>query len=185
MFESAHLSMRCNCHPDKLADAASLWHHGLPRIPWVPRTVRVNNWLWLASSDLFCSEDGNRLYEVRGVVWAGARPVPLNLEFAKWSGTQSVVGVSPRGLSWPVGTDRYVRRVMAVLEVIVQNLNSSTRQIEVRRNRVANAELRVGVSESRGQIPERLVVISGTPTEEAGAVHSALPRRRVSELARP
>ncbi len=42
MFESAHLSMRCDYHPDKLADAASLWHHGLPRIPWVPRTVRVN-----------------------------------------------------------------------------------------------------------------------------------------------
>jgi hypothetical protein len=66
------------------------------------------------------------MYQVPGVVWINGRPVRLKLEFSMWSDTLSEIGVRPKGISWPVGTDRYERRVAAVLDAIDGALFPST-----------------------------------------------------------
>ena len=77
---------------------------------------------WLTSDAL----DSISAYEVRGLVWACGRPVPVFVEFVEWSKTQSEVGVCPRSLSWPVGTQPYVRGVTAALESVSHTLHSNT-----------------------------------------------------------
>ncbi len=122
MLDSAYLSKRLDIHPGNLTEVAARWHRGLDRSPWSSRMARVSSGCWLAS-------DAVRLrqaYEVRGVLWTCGRPVPIILEFEGWSKTQSEVGISPRTLTWPVGTDRYIGRVMAVLESVSHTLYSST-----------------------------------------------------------
>jgi hypothetical protein len=126
MLDSAHLSKRLDIHPGNLADVAGRWHRGLERMPWSSRMVRVSSGFWLASG----STGSAHAYEVDGVVWTSGRPVPLILEFSGWSKTQSEVGICPRSLLWPVGTERYIRRVMAVLENVSHSVYLSTLQVE-------------------------------------------------------
>ena len=137
MLDSAHLSKRLDIHPANLADVASRWHRGLDRSPWSSRMARVSGGCWLAS-DPACS---CQAYEVRGVIWTCGRPVPIILEFAGWSRTQSEVGISPRTLTWPVGTDRYMGRVMAALESVSRTLYSSTPVVETPYERAAEPAL--------------------------------------------
>ena len=126
MLESAHLSKRLDIHPGNLAEVAARWHRGLERMPWSSRTIRVSRGFWLASD----ATGSAHAYDVRGVVWTSGRPVPLILEFSQWSATQSEVGICPRSLLWPVGSDRYVRRVMAVLENVSHTLYRSMLQVD-------------------------------------------------------
>jgi hypothetical protein len=149
MFETAYLSKRLDFHPGNLAEAAAYWHRALRPVRWAPRSVRVSYGFWLDSNAVAGSADSVQLYDVRGVVWTSGRPVPVILEFSVWSETQSEVGVSPRCLSWPVGTDRYVRRVDASLEIISQTLCRSTRQVEIPREVTTTAELPVAVAQLR------------------------------------
>jgi hypothetical protein len=129
MLESAYLSKRLDVHPDNLAEVAARWHRGLEPLRWSSRLVRVGTGFWLASNARARIVAPHTAYEVRGVMWIGGRPVPLILEFAGWSKTQSELGMCPGSLSWPVGTDRYVRRVRAALEDMSQALSSSTPQV--------------------------------------------------------
>ncbi len=184
MFESAYVSKRFDYHPGNLAEVAAEWHRGLLPVPWVPRTVRVSHGLWLASDAVVGSPEWSLVYEVRGVVWVGARPIPLSLEFSKWSGTKSEVGVCPRCLSWPVGTDRYMRRVQTALEVVTQALSSSARQVNMPSDLTAAGELGVAALESRVPTPERSVVDVGTSAGVGAGRESAIPRRRVPVPAR-
>ena len=47
-------------------------------------------------------------------------------EFSMWSATLSEIGVRPQGISWPVGTERYERRIMVALDVVHASLCQST-----------------------------------------------------------
>ncbi len=184
MFESAFVSKRFDYHPDNLAEVAAEWHRGLVPVPWVPRTVRVSHGLWLAADPVAGSAEGSRVYAVRGVAWVGPRPVPLSLEFTKWSDTRSEVGVCPRSLSWPVGTDRYMRRVHTALEVISDALCASTRRVNVPSDLMAAEELGVARLESRGPTFEQASVAPGATAEVAVGRQSASSRRRVPVPAR-
>jgi hypothetical protein len=179
MFESAFLSKRFDYHPDNLAEVAAEWHRGLVPVPWVPRTVRVSHGLWLAADPVAGSTEGSRVYKVRGVAWVGPRPVPLSLEFSKWSETRSEVGVCPRCLSWPVGTDRYVRRVQTALEVISDALCASTRQVNGPSVLTASEALGVARLESRQPTSEQSSVARGATAEVGAGGQSANSRRRV------
>ena len=86
---------------------------------------------WLASDAL----DSTSAYGVRGLVWSCGRPVPVLVEFVEWSKTQSEVGVCPRSLLWPVGTEQYIRRVVAGLESVSHTLRLSTHQVDAPRKR--------------------------------------------------
>jgi hypothetical protein len=184
MFESAFLSKRFDYHPDNLAEVAAEWHRGLIPVPWVPRTVRVSYGLWLASDSVAGSAEGSRVYAVRGVAWVGPRPVPLSLEFTKWSETKSEIGVCPRFLSWPVGTDRYMRRVQTALEVISDALCASMHQIDVRCDRRATEELGVARLASRGPTPEQSSVAPGAAAEVGADRQLVNSGRRVPVPAR-
>jgi hypothetical protein len=186
MFESAYVSKRFDYHTDNLAEVAAQWHRGLLPVPWVPRTVRVSPRLWLASDAVVGSPDWTWVYKARGLVWIGARPVLLSLEFSKWSETQSEVGVCPRSLSWPVGTDRYRRRVLAALEVISQALCSSTQQVHLPNDLTATTEeSRVTALESRVPNPEQSIVDRDTSAEVTAGRRSGSTRRRVLVPLRP
>lgn len=184
MFESAFVSMRFDYHPDNLAEVAAEWHRGLLPVPWVPRTVRVSPGLWLVSDPVAGGAEGSRVYAVRGVAWVGPRPVPLSLEFTKWSETRSEVGICPRRLSWPVGTDGYMRRIQTALEVISDALCASTRQVNVASDRRATEELGVARLEACGPTPEQSSVAPGATTEVGAGRQQAGSRRRVPVPAR-
>jgi hypothetical protein len=126
VLESVFLSKRLDVRPSSLEDVAARWHRGLERTGWSSRVVRVGRGCWLSSEARVSSAE----YEVDGLVWSCGRPVSFILEFAGWSKTQSEVGVSPRSLSWPVGTVPYVRRVRAALESIGVALSSSPSEVE-------------------------------------------------------
>lgn len=125
MVESAYLSKRLYIPPGNLAEVAARWHGGLERMRFPSGMVRVNGGFWLASD----AADSTAAYKVRGLVWTCGRPVQIILEFAGWSKTQSELGVCPRSLLWPVGTERYIRRVMAALECMSHTLRSCTHQV--------------------------------------------------------
>ncbi len=127
MLESAYLSKRLDIPPGDLAEVAARWHHRLGRTPSFSRRVRVSRSFWLASE----TRDLAEAYVVRGVVWIYGRPVPLIIEFTPWSETQSEVGVCPRALTWPVGTERYVRRVMVALDSVDRGLCSCRHDVGV------------------------------------------------------
>ena len=122
MFESAHFSRRLNVPPTELVEAAAKWHLGLPTVGVGRRSVRVSRGFWLSSDAVVRREEHVEQFEVRGVLWTCGRPVPVILEFSPWSKTQSEVGVTPRTLAWPVGAERYQRRVETMLEVVDQTL---------------------------------------------------------------
>jgi hypothetical protein len=126
MLETAYLSKRLDIRPRNLTEVATRWHRGLERMCWPSRMVRVRYGFWLASDAL----DSISAYEVRGLVWTFGRPVPVIVEFAEWSKAQSEVGVCPRSLLWPAGTEQYIRRVMAALESVSHTLRSSTHQVD-------------------------------------------------------
>jgi hypothetical protein len=126
MLESAYLSKRLDIRPRNLTEVAARWHSGLERMRWPSRMVRVRCGFWLASEAL----DSISAYEVRGLVWTCGRPVPVIVEFAEWSKAQSEVGVCPRSLLWPVGTEHYIRGVMAALESVSHTLRPSTHQVD-------------------------------------------------------
>jgi hypothetical protein len=179
MFESTYVSKRLDYHPDNLAECAAQWHRGLLPVPWVRGTVRVSDGFWLASTCVLGCADENLVYRAQGLAWVGARPVPLGLEFSKWSETESEVGVVPRGLSWPVGTDRYVHRVLAGLEVISQALCPSTRQVSLLSDPTAPSELRVVDRGSRVPASERSIRDLDTPVEVRVSRFSACSGHRV------
>ncbi len=132
MVESAYLSKRLDIPTEELAEVASHWCHGLQRMRRCSRMARVSQGFWLDSETL---DSAVALKVLRGLVWTYGRPVPVILEFAEWSRTQSELGVSPRGLSWPVGTERYVRRVLLALESMSEALRLSTQPVDVLRQR--------------------------------------------------
>jgi hypothetical protein len=125
MTDSAYLSRRLDLHPDDLAEAAARWHKGLKSVPWSSRVLRLSPGFWLASNAQAGNATSWPAYEVRGLMWLSGRPLPLILEFSGWSSSQSEVGVCPGGLSWPVGTPRYVRRVQRALELTCEELSST------------------------------------------------------------
>lgn len=126
MITSAYISRRLDIHPRQLSNAVAEWHHGLQPVRWVRRSVRLGHGFWLASEGGHASTNPLRLYEVPGVVWMDGRPVQVELEFSMWSATLSEMGVRPKGISWPVGTERYERRVTAALDVVNASLCQST-----------------------------------------------------------
>jgi hypothetical protein len=146
MFESAYFSRRLDIDPDDLAQAATHWHRTLPSVRWAPRFVRASDSFWLDSNAVVESADRLQRYGARGVLWSGGRPVPVNLEFSIWSETRSEVGVGPRCLSWPVGTDRYVRLVRASLEIISQAVSWSTRRLVAPREVTTTADLPLAIA---------------------------------------
>jgi hypothetical protein len=125
MLESAYLSKRLDIPPCDLAEVAARWHQRLRHTRSSSRGVRVSRGFWLASE----THDLAAEYVVRGVVWIYGRPVPVIMEFTPWSETRSEVGVSPRTLAWPVGTERYVRRVLVALDSVDQGLCSCIHDI--------------------------------------------------------
>ncbi len=128
MWETIYLSKRLDIGAGDLAPVAARWHQGLERTRRGSRTARASKGFWLASA----ATDSAVAYEVRGLIWSCGRPVPVILEFAEWSTTQSEVGVSPRSLTWPVGTGAYFRRVTAALESIGRSLYAATERADVR-----------------------------------------------------
>ena len=186
MLESAYLSRRLDFHPGNLAEAAGYWHRALRPLRWAPRLVRVSYGFWLDSNAVVGNSDTLRLYDVRGVLWTSGRPVPVILEFFGWSETQSEVGVGPRCLSWPVGTDRYVRRVEASLEIISETLCWSTRQVEVPREISTTAELPVAVARLRiPALDQSVVAPSGLAFRGDRSGLPEKPRQAEPMLARP
>ena len=73
------------------------------------------------------------MYEVRGTLWDCGRPVPMVLELSQWSDTESEIGLSPRCLSWPVGSERYQRHVKSLLEGLALELTSGAQVLETPR----------------------------------------------------
>ena len=126
-MESAYLSKRLDVPPEELTEVASRWSRGLERMRRPSRMARVSPGFWLDSEIL----DSATALKVHGVVWTCGRPVPVILEFSEWSKTQSELGVCPRSLAWPVGTVRYVRRVLVALESMSEALCSSTHTVDV------------------------------------------------------
>jgi hypothetical protein len=127
MVESAYLSKRLDIRPEDLVAVASRWRRGLEGMRPSPRMARVSKGFWLDSEIL----DSFAALKVHGFVWTYGRPVPVILEFAAWSKTQSELGVCPRSIAWPVGTVRYVRRVLVALETMSDALCSSTHTLDV------------------------------------------------------
>jgi hypothetical protein len=128
MFASAYLSKRLDLRSDNLGEIAARWHRGLQPMRASSRIIRVSSGFWLASDALEGDPETGLAYEVRGVVWVCGRPVPLILEFVQWSKSQCEVGICPTCLSWPVGTDRYVRQVRAAIEHTSQMLCAFARE---------------------------------------------------------
>lgn len=129
MWESIYLSKRLDIGAGDVAEVAARWHQGLEQMHRGSRMARASKGFWLASA----ATDSAVAYEVRGLAWTCGRPVPVILEFAEWSATQSEVGVSPRSLLWPVGTGAYFRRVTAALENIGRSLYAATDRGDVPR----------------------------------------------------
>jgi hypothetical protein len=155
MTGSAYISRRLDIDPRELPNIASEWHHRLRSIRMAPRSVRLGNGFWLASDAEHGGVDPLMLYEVPGVVWINGRPVLVKLEFSMWSDTLSEIGVRPKGISWPVGTDRYERRVEAAFDVVSASLSLSTRHDSLWK------PAPVPVSQVREPVVTRLAVGSG------------------------
>ena len=128
MVESVYLSKRLDVRPDELAHVALRWCRGLVPLRQSSRMARVSKGFWLDSE----LSDSAAAPKVHGFVWTYGRPVPVTLEFTEWSKTQSELGVCPRSLTWPVGTVRYVNRVLLALENMSEELCSSTHTVKVR-----------------------------------------------------
>jgi hypothetical protein len=63
----------------------------------------------------------------QGILWVGLFPVRVYLECAVWSDSESTLGLRPSNLRWPVGTARYSRAAMAVLEELGEWLTTGDR----------------------------------------------------------
>ena len=147
MVESAYLSKRLDIRPEDLVEVASRWRRGVEGMRPSPRMARVSKGFWLDSEIL----DSAASLKVHGLVWTYGRPVRVILEFAVWSKTQSELGVCPRSLVWPVGTVRYVRRVLVALESMSEALCSSTHTLDVPCHRASEpANYREGLAPLSG-----------------------------------
>jgi hypothetical protein len=63
----------------------------------------------------------------QGILWVGLFPVRVYLECAVWSDSESTLGLRPSNLRWPVGTARYARAAVAVLEELGEWLTTGIR----------------------------------------------------------
>jgi hypothetical protein len=127
MITSAYLSRKVSIEPS-LAGAMVLdlddrklvvspGHSGSPVRAW----VRVDRRPRRASGDPL------QLASRRGILWVGLWPVRVHLECAVWSDSESVLGLRPSNLHWPVGTARYERAGVAILEALGERLASVDR----------------------------------------------------------
>lgn len=130
MLGSAYASKRLDLHPRDVQGAASGWHQGLKSVRCAPHWVHVDRRFWLSSRTEGLSTDALRLYGVRGIMWLSGKPVDVTLEFSVWSDSLSEVGIRPTGISWPVGSERYERRVAAVLDAVGRSVCSQAQPDE-------------------------------------------------------
>jgi hypothetical protein len=127
MFGAAYISRQIDIHPSDVIGIITQWHHGLQPVRCVPRWCRLEFGLWLASEANHRSADPLQLYAVPGILWNVGRPFRVFLEFSIWSDSLSAVGIRPNGIYWPVGTERYARRIAAALDAVsVAALYTST-----------------------------------------------------------
>jgi hypothetical protein len=126
MSTSAYISRRLNLCPTEANAAITAWHRSLSRASNAKRFVRLPRGLWLATEPDRSSLDPLRVYAVPGVLWIGGRPLRIELEFTMWSSDACEAAIRPSGLAWPVHTQRYARRVTALLEGVVDSLVAPT-----------------------------------------------------------
>jgi hypothetical protein len=141
MSTSAYISRRLNLCPTEASAAISAWHRNLSRANNASRFVRLPRGLWLATEPDRSSVDPLRVYAVPGVLWVNGRPLRIELEFTIWSSAACEAAIRPSGLAWPVHTERYARRVTALIEGVVDALvaPSVAGNANVRAVRVAGA----------------------------------------------
>lgn len=128
MSASAYVSSQFPMHPLEVREVVAEWHQSLPPAPVSRRLVRAEPRLWLAAQPAEASADFRELYAVPGVLWLCGRPVRLRAEFRVWSSTVSEVGIRPAHLSWPVGTERYGRRALTVIDDVIRSLQAFAAQ---------------------------------------------------------
>jgi hypothetical protein len=126
MNTSAYISRRLNLCPAEASAAITAWHRNLSRANNAPRFVRLPRGLWLATEPDRSSVDPLRVYAVPGVLWISGRPLRIELEVTIWSSAACEAAIRPSGLAWPVHTQRYARRVTALLEGVVDSLVAPT-----------------------------------------------------------
>jgi hypothetical protein len=124
MIASAYLSRKVSIEPSLAGTAVldlddrklvvSPGHSGSP----VRACLRVDRRPQRASGDPL------QLASRRGILWVGHWPVRVYLESAVWSDSESVLGLRPSNLHWPVGTARYARAGVAILEELGERLTS-------------------------------------------------------------
>ena len=118
MLDPAFVSTMWGMHPSHAQGAIGEWHQDLPHAMWTRGYVRFGRRLWLATEPRPGSSDPLQLFEVPGVLWLG-RPIPVCLECSIWSATTTELAIRPRHLAWPVGTERYSKRIAKLLEDVM------------------------------------------------------------------
>jgi hypothetical protein len=137
MNDCAYISRRLPIQPAQANAALDSWHRNLPRTKWLPRSVRCGGGLWISTEPQPQSVDGQQLSTIRGVLWFGGRPIRVHLELAEWSATACEVAIRPSRLTWPVLTQGYALRVVALLDGISASLVAAdVHQVVVRETRV-------------------------------------------------
>jgi hypothetical protein len=130
MLGFTYKSKRLDLHPRSVPYVAAAWHQGLESVRWTRQSVRLDRHVWLNSEAELDSANPLRLYGVRGILWISGQAVPVTLELSLWSNTLSEVAVYPAGITRPVGSERYERRVTAVLDVVSRSLCSLAGRID-------------------------------------------------------
>ena len=120
--DSAYLSRRLHIHPVDAVTALQGWHRDLPLVRVAPQYRRLADGLWLSTDPEPIIFDAQLLHAIRGVIWMCGRPIRVLLEITRWSSSECEAAIRPMSLAWPVCSDRYDRRVTALLDDIVGTL---------------------------------------------------------------